>query len=324
LFDGKRVSHVLPFTRPMYNRTKLAATTQRLSISGIQTKMSLRLSGRQLEMTESGGEYILKPIPHGEFQRLDAVPINEHLTMQLARQVFGMAVAHNALIAFADGEVAYLARRFDVQPDGARSLQEDFAQVAQRSEETHGKNYKYDFSYEEMAGLIRKHVAAHRVEMEKFLQLIVFNYLIHNGDAHLKNFSLIRNDRYGDYLLTPAYDLLNTRLHLPQESRTALPLFEGDFETASFQANAFYAFDDFAELARRLGLQQERFSRLMRSFLEKENAVFSLIDRSALSEECKQLYKEHVRDSTRALAYSYVDSCKSGAQATGAPGGDPA
>jgi hypothetical protein len=63
LFDGKSVSHVLPFTRPMYNQTKLAATPGRLSISGIQTKMPLRLNGKQLKMTESGGQYILKPIP---------------------------------------------------------------------------------------------------------------------------------------------------------------------------------------------------------------------------------------------------------------------
>jgi serine/threonine-protein kinase HipA len=304
LFDGKKVSHVLPFTRPMYNQTKLAATPGRLSISGIQTKMSLRLSGTQLEMIESGGQYILKPIPQGEFQHQGAVPINEHLTMQMAQQVFRMAVAGNALVTFADGETAYLARRFDVQEDGSRSLQEDFAQVGQRSEETHGKNYKYDFSYEEMGGLIRKHVAAHQVEMEKFVQLVAFNYLIHNGDAHLKNFSLILNNQYGDYTLMPAYDLLNTRLHVPDETQTALPLFKDDFETASFQANGFYAYDDFHELARRLELRQARFGRLMQSFRDKEGAVFSLVDRSMLSKQCKELYKRHVQDSIKALSYS--------------------
>ncbi len=306
LFDGKKVSHVLTFTRPMYNQSKSAATTKRLSISGIQTKMSLLLDGKQLKMTESGGQYILKPIPHGEFQRLDAVPSNEHLTMQIARQVFRIPVAENALVEFADGELAYLVRRFDVKAEGSRCLQEDFAQVAQHSEETHGKNYKYDFSYEEIGGLIRKHVAAHHVEMEKFLQLVVFNYFIHNGDAHLKNFSLIRNDQYGDYTLTPAYDLLNTRLHLPNESRTALPLFKDDYQTASFQANAFYAYDDFYELANRLDLHKTRFGRMMQLFRDKESAVVSLIERSALSEECKHLYKQHVQDSTRALSYSHA------------------
>src|SRR5258708_25799324 len=127
--------------------------------------MSLALADRRLEMTETGGQYMLKPIPEGEYQNLDAVPINEHLTMQIARQMFGISVAENALVFFADGEPAYLVRRFDVQDDGSRSLQEDFAQLATRSEETHGKNYKCDFSYEEIAGLIRKHVAAYPVWM---------------------------------------------------------------------------------------------------------------------------------------------------------------
>ncbi len=306
LFGGKKVSHVLTFSRPAFNQAKLENPTARLSISGMQSKMSLVLRDGRLEMTEAGGQYILKPVPLGVFQRLDAVPVNEHLTMQIARQVFGIAVAENALVAFADGELAYLARRFDVQEDGTRSMQEDFAQIAQRTEELHGQNYKYDFSYEAIGDLIRKHVAASPVVLERFFQLVVFNYFSHNGDAHLKNFSLIRNDQYGDYTLTPAYDLLNTRLHVPNESRTALGLFKDDFETESFKANAFYAYDDFQELARRLGLRERRFARIMRAFIDRENAVLALLERSALSDECKQLYKAHMQDSIKALTYSFA------------------
>src|SRR5262249_23891041 len=155
-------------------------------------------------------------------------------------------------------------------------LQEDFAQLASRSEETHGRNYKYDFSYEEIGGLIRQHVGSYPVSLERFFQLVVFNYFIHNGDAHLKNFSLIRNDQYGDYILTPAYDLLNTRLHVPHETRTALAFFKDDFQTDSYKANAFYAYDDFRELAKRLGLRETRFTRIMNAFIESEGKVASL------------------------------------------------
>jgi serine/threonine-protein kinase HipA len=310
LFGGKKVSCVLPFSRPAYNQTKLATTGKRLSISGIQTKMSLVLREGRLNMTETGGQYILKPIPYGEFQQLDMVPVNENLTMQIARQVFGIRVAENALVEFEGGELAYLVRRFDVQEDGSRHLQEDFAQIAQRSEESHGKNYKYDSSYEEIGDLIRKYVAAHQVEMEKFLHLVVFNYLVHNGDAHLKNFSLIRNEESGDYTLSPAYDLLCTRLHAPDETRTALDLFKDDFETESYTINAYYAYDDFQELANRLGLHPGRFKRFMQSAVSKEPGIFSLVDRSALSEECKQVYKDSVRDSIRALSYSFAESRK--------------
>jgi serine/threonine-protein kinase HipA len=65
------ISRVLPFSRPDYNQSRLAAAGERMSISGIQTKMPLVLRAGRLEMTEAGGQYVLKPIPHGEFQYLD-------------------------------------------------------------------------------------------------------------------------------------------------------------------------------------------------------------------------------------------------------------
>ena len=51
-----------------------------------------------------------------------------------------------------------------------------------------------------------------------------------------------------------------------------------------------------------------RFRRMMNAFVEKESAVMSLIDHSGLSEECKTLYKDHVRESIRALDYSHAES----------------
>lgn len=305
LFNGKEVPFVLPFSRPAYNQVKLTVTTERMSISGIQTKISLALRERRLEMTESGGQYILKPIPPGEFQRLEVMPINEHLTMQIARQVFAINTAENALVSFEGDELAYLVRRFDVQPDGTRSLQEDFAQIAGKTEENAGRNYKYDYSYEGIGNLIRRHVAASRVDLEAYFKLVLFNYLIHNGDTHLKNFSLIRDEQTREYRLAPAYDLLNTRLHLPGESRTALDLFDGDFETESFRANAFYAYDDFLVFAQRLGLMERRAKRILQEFIDRRDKVLLLIERSPLTEECKRLYRGHVEDRLRAISHSH-------------------
>lgn len=306
LFDGKKVPRVLPFSRPAYDDLKLKVTPGRLSISGIQTKMSLALKDGRLEMVESGGQYILKPIPRGDYKRLEVMPINEHLTMQIARQVFKIDVAENALVHFADGEPAYLVRRFDMQADGSKRLQEDFAQVAKRSEETHGLNYKYDVSYEEIGELIHEHVAAYKVDLERYFTLVAFNYLVNNGDAHVKNFSLAMSADGKEHRLTPAYDLLNTRLHLPDETRTALQLFKGDFTTKSYEVNAFYAYDDFAELARKLGLVRTRYERILKGFADKKEAVISLIDGSVLRDDCKRLYKEHLEDSVKALGYSYA------------------
>ena len=60
---------------------------------------------------------------------------------------------------------------------------------------------------------VKKFVPAWRVEIEKYFSLVVFNYLFSNGDVHLKNFSLLESSN-GDYLLSPVYNLVNTRLHV--------------------------------------------------------------------------------------------------------------
>lgn len=304
LFDGKKVSSVLNFTRPEYTlaRQKLA---DRMSISGVQTKISLILDGKELRIAEAGGHYILKPIPQGEFANLELVPINEHLTMRIASQVFGIETAANALVTFPDGSPCYLTRRFDVLPTGTRALQEDFAQIAGISEETNGKNYKYDFSYEKIGRLIKRHVAAAAVDLERFFTLVVFNYFIHNGDAHVKNFSMNWMEDTGEYRLSPAYDLLNTRLHVPNESRTALEMFEGDFQTVSFQANGFYAYDDFVELAKRFGIKEVRYQRILKGFGEKLTDTLNMIERSALPMEAQEKYKLQVEDGSKAIGYSY-------------------
>ena len=147
-------------------------------------------------------------------------------------------------------------------------------------------------------------MAAYPVDLERYFTLVAFNYLVNNGDAHAKNFSLIRNDQTGEYNLTPAYDLLNTRLHVPDESRTALELFKDGFQTESYKANAFYSYDDFVVFAQKLGLIESRSKRILETFISEQKAMLSLIECSMLSEECKDLYQEHVNDSVKAFSYS--------------------
>jgi serine/threonine-protein kinase HipA len=291
LADGKKISHILSFTRPEFNKLKRAQSS-RLSISGIQVKHSLKLVNKELFLTDEKGEYILKPIPSGLFEKLEQVPANEHLTMQIAEQAFGINTAANGIIFFKDGEIAYITRRFDVLNDGRRLLQEDFAQIAGRTEETHGKNYKYDFSYEEVAGLMKLNVKAYAVEIEKFFKVIIFNYLFSNGDSHLRNFSLYRNEKYGDYLLTPFYDLLNTSIHVPGESDLALDLFKEGFVTEAYKAGSKYTKPDFAEFAERTGINNKRFNKIFDDMVTNIDKVKELISKSFLEEKIKEDYLE--------------------------------
>src|SRR4051812_46871225 len=95
LFDGKKVSHLLSFDAPRAdNLPTYQEQTKRLSISGVQLKYSLKLYQDQLILTENKGEYILKPIPPSILMvQPDQAPENEHLTMQLAAQLFSIPVA---------------------------------------------------------------------------------------------------------------------------------------------------------------------------------------------------------------------------------------
>jgi serine/threonine-protein kinase HipA len=304
LFGGRKVEHVLPFNSP-YNETSdlYQERTKKLSISGVQVKYSMRLDDKKLALTDQAGQYILKPIPVGQLKNLDQAPANEHLTMQLAGQVFKITIPPNAIIHFSDSSPAYLVKRFDVKSDGSKYPQEDFAQIAQVTEETHGKNYKYDLSYQEIGLLIRRYIPTSAIELEKFFKLVLFNYIFSNGDAHVKNFSAIQTDE-GDHVLTPAYDLLCTRIHSPGEGDMALTLFKDRF-TQAYNANGFYSYDDFLEFGKVLGIKESRVVKIICEFNGKEESVDKLVDASFLRDDVKEFYKQTYKDKLTRMKIVY-------------------
>jgi serine/threonine-protein kinase HipA len=298
LFARHKVNHVLPFMPPQKDdavRELFMENRKRLSISGVQTKLSLRLEKNKLRLCEAGehGHYILKPIPD-DVRNPEHVPANEHLTMQLAEKVFDIATAPNALIFFKDGEHAYLTKRFDVKNDNTKFGVEDFASLAQRTRENAGLDFKYEGSYEYLFVLLKKFVGPYAVESRKLFRLMLFNYAVANGDAHLKNFSLIETNQ-GDYVLSPAYDLLCTRLHV-NDSDLALKdgLFADDYETEYYKANAFYGAPDFLELGKRVGLPESFVLSELKSMHERHYLVEALIEKSFLPDEMKYRYKNEV------------------------------
>ena len=308
VFNGKKVSHILPYNPPDLSEEdaeKFQQNRKRLSISGVQEKVSLLLEKNKLRLTEEGeqGTYILKPIPR-DLRKVDRVPANEHLTMQIARQVFDIHTAENALIFFKNGDPAYITKRFDVAEDGKKIGKEDFATLAGKTAETAGPNFKYEYSYEEMAELVQRYIPAAMVELEKLFSLIVFNYLICNGDAHLKNYGVLET-KQGDYILSPAYDLINTSLHV-DDTAMALNdgLFKGEYSTESFEANAFYAYDDFYEFGLKIGLVESRVIKILNKFRTNRESVQSLTDRSFLNDEMKRAYMDSYLNKLKALDYS--------------------
>lgn len=297
VFNGKTVSHVLPYDPPRLNEEdaeRFMENRRRISISGVQEKLSLILDKNKLRLTKEGeqGNYILKPIPR-DLKKVDQVPANEHLTMQIANQVYGINIAENALIFFKNGEPAYITRRFDVKDDNTKWGIEDFATSAGKTAENAGPDFKYKYSYEEIAELVRKFVPAYVVELEKLFSLVVFNYLFSNGDAHLKNFSLLETPN-GDYILSPAYDLINTRIHV-DDTDFALDggLFEDNFESREMKMNGRVGLEDFLEFAKRLEIKEKRRDKLLAPFLSRQQLVESLIQQSFLNDQTKKAYLLH-------------------------------
>lgn len=300
LFDGRNVPHVLPFKAPeneglLHYNDKI----KRLSISGVQLKYSLKLEKKELVFTEKNGQYILKPIPPtSTIVMQDQAPANEHLTMQIADQLFNIPVAFNALMQFKDGPPAYITRRFDLKPDGTKYLQEDFAQISGKTTKNDGPHYKYNSTYEDIGKLIRQKVAAYPSVLESFFRLVLFNYIFSNGDAHLKNFSLIQTD-FGDHIFSKAYDLLSTVLHSPAESDTALDLYEGDYKSPFYEKYGYFGRPDFEEFATRIGVKPGRAKNIIHELLGKQQQVQAMIKNSFLSKMGKEKYTHCYLDKVR-------------------------
>ncbi len=298
MFDGVRINPVVDFNYDT-NHADFIAAVNRISISGVQEKLSAVIAGKKLVLTPDGqhGRYIIKPTPDYKHLRYrNQIPANEHLTMQIARQVYNIKTAENALIFFADDTAAYITKRFDYSSDGLKIPQEDFASLAGKTERNHGKNFKYTGSYEDAATLLRKNVAAWKVEISKFFALVVFNYIFGNGDAHLKNFS-IQQAPDGDYILTPAYDLLNTSIHI-DDGDFALQegLMPQSAHSETFRRTGHPCKEDFMEFGHRIGVLPRKAATIIETFATEQPMVYTLIERSFLDDRTKRMYRRSYQE----------------------------
>lgn len=294
VFYGRKVSPLLPYTSAECGgreRQLVEENQKNLSLAGVQEKLSLVLDKNVLRLSREGerGTYILKPIP-GAGKNREEMPANEHLSMQLARQVFGIETAENALVFFRDGTPAYICRRFDVREDILKTsgrvekrAQLDFAALAGLRPQTHGAHYKYTGNYLQLFQLMQKYVPAYATEAPKLFRLLVFNYLIANGDAHYKNFSLLETPM-GDYRLSPAYDLLNSRIHV---SDSDFALAEGLLPPAISEGKIYH---QFCRLAQRAGIGEKTYTGILEKMMGQTEQVKQLLMGSYLRDSSKRHY----------------------------------
>ena len=299
MFNGAKVRHILPYDAPAaggFLNTAFVRDHMRVSISGVQEKFSLILVKNKLRLTTQGeqGTHLLKLTP-SVGNNADQMPANEHLTMQIARQVYNIETAENALIFFRNGEPAYLTKRFDINQDNQKIAVEDFAALAGRSPQAHGEQYKYEGNYLQAFHVIKAYLPIYTLESLRLFKLLIFNYLFSNGDAHFKNFSIIETSM-GDFRLSPAYDLLNSRLHVKDSD---FALIDGLLPRQLAQgsiAKQFYT------LGQEAGLTLKQIQAIFNTMLSNTRKVETLIGASFLNDRLKRSYLQAYQSRSKKLA----------------------
>ncbi|WP_422754857.1 type II toxin-antitoxin system HipA family toxin [Micromonospora sp. WMMD708] len=184
-------------------RFSLAGVAMKFSMLRVQDRLTLPASGM-------GGDWIVK-LPDSRFRD---VPRNEYAMMSLARavgiEVPEIELVHRSVIDErlplsvwpAGEEYAYAIKRFDRGVDRKLVHIEDLAQVRNIYPDR-----KYLGNFETVASLVyrRRDVDS----LREFVRRLAFSVLISNGDAHLKNWTLIYLDPRVP-TLAPAYDMVST------------------------------------------------------------------------------------------------------------------
>jgi serine/threonine-protein kinase HipA len=172
---------------------------ERSGLSGVQVKASARMVTLPAVATER--RFILKLEPP-EFRHLAA---NEAFFLRAARRS-GLAAADAGVVEDRAGRPALLVERFDRAPrDGgiASLAQEDACQVLGRYPAD-----KYTVTTEDVIEGMSSVAGAPIVAARDLLRQLAFAFLTGNGDAHAKNFSIVRRD--GEWRVSPAYDTPST------------------------------------------------------------------------------------------------------------------
>ena len=106
----------------------------------------------------------------------------------------------------------------------------------------------------------------------------------------MKNFSVLESQQ-GDYLLSPAYDLLNTHLHVDDtDFALSKGLFEDDFRSVAFQKQGHPAYTDFVTLGQRWEMSARRVEKMLQQFVSKQDVVEKMVTNSFLDQATQRGY----------------------------------
>ncbi|MBX5460982.1 MAG: type II toxin-antitoxin system HipA family toxin [Steroidobacteraceae bacterium] len=176
-------------------------------ISGIQPKVLVREAQAPSKLTHQGATHIVKTFD-AEYPELAA---NEYICTQGA----AAAGIKTARVRLSENRKFLVVDRFDLMPDGSYLGVEDFCVLDGRR--AHGR---YDGSYEGIAQRLVDFISPSTLARarEQYARMVAYACLIGNGDAHLKNFSVLYRHPEDVVELAPAYDIVSTLPYLPKDS----------------------------------------------------------------------------------------------------------
>ena len=200
-------------------------TKSHLSLTGASGKVGLYYDEADNRWYLPEGSASSTHIVKQSHVRLEGIVTNEQLSMMTAAKC-GIEVPQSFIIDLGSGndsEVLYAARRYDRTFEGSVNMitglpcplrlhQEDFSQAMGIS--SADKYEKRNAGYmRRMFETLRQYSSNPIADQQRLWDMIVFNYLLGNTDAHIKNFSLLYGKDLRSIRLAPAYDMVSTTVY---------------------------------------------------------------------------------------------------------------
>jgi len=264
----------------LYQMDELAKNVVERSVSvpGVQAKLSMSLVKKTKENSDTrltvvgalGGHYIFKP-PSDKFHEM---PENEHVTMRIAES-FGIKVVPSSLCRLLSGELSYITKRVDRTETGAKIHMIDMFQITEAFD-------KYRSSMEKVGKALGNYSSNTLLDKIFYFDLAIFSFLIGNNDMHLKNFSMIEGP--SGWVLSPAYDLLNVAILLPEDTEELALTLVGKKKKLKKE--------HFEQLGEGLGLTPKQIKGSFNRMMKNKSKALDWIDRSFLSKDMKTAYTD--------------------------------
>src|SRR5690606_21789679 len=137
-------------------------------------------------------------------------------------------------------------------------------------------------SMEKIGKAVLKYSENTMLDAYRLFELTLFSFITCNNDMHLKNFSMIC--RANGWVLSPAYDLLNVWLHIPEDIEELALTLNGKKRKLSIS--------DFEGYGQNLGLNKKQINNTFKRFQKAVPKWKNIVGQSFLSEGLQNKYAD--------------------------------